>query len=363
MILEKFINDHIKKLSPYNPVDPNKKFSEMFNLDPGKIIRLNANENPFGPLEEVYDFMDEIPVNIYPDPNQDELRDKLSLYTGASKKNIIAGSGADELIEIIFKLFCKKGDTLVDIEPTFGMYSFLAESIGMNVVKLQSNEDWDFDLERIKQIIDENNVTVLFLASPNNPTGNLVEYHKLISLLAMDLIVVVDETYYEFSNTSSVDLLKEYRNLIILRSFSKWAGLAGLRGGYMVANEEIINTVFKVKQPYNVNVVAERAAILTLTNPEPLLENIKIIIDERNKFDQFLNNLPDATPFPSNGNFILCKFAKKSNDFIFNKLAREGIFVRSFSEEILKDCLRFTIGTPTQMSKVQKELEKIFKEG
>ena len=361
--MEEFINDHIKKLSPYNPVDPNRKFSKLFNLDPGKIIRLNANENPFGPLEEVYDYMDEIPVNIYPDPNQDELRDKLAIYTGVSKKNIVAGSGADELIEIIFKLFCKKGDTLVDIEPTFGMYSFLAESIGMNVLKLQSDEEWGFDLGRIKKIISENNVKVLFLASPNNPTGNLVDRKKLISLLKMGLIVVVDETYYEFSNTSSIGLLKEFRNLIILRSFSKWAGIAGLRVGYMVADEEIINTVFKVKQPYNVNVVAERAAILTLINPGPLLENIKIILDEREKFVKFLNNFDNTTPFASSGNFILCKFTKKSSDFIFNNLAREGIFVRSFSEEILKNCLRFTIGTPVQMSKVHKELEKIFKEG
>ena len=130
----------------------------------------------------------------------------------------------------------------------------------------------------------------------------------------------------------------------------------------MVADEEIINTVFKVKQPYNVNVVAERAAILTLTNPAPLLENIKIILEERKNFYQFLNTLDNTTPFLSSGNFILCKFAKKSSDFIFNNLAREGIFVRSFSEEILKNCLRFTIGTPAQMGKVHKELEKFFKE-
>ena len=357
--MKELINEHIQNLTPYDPVDPNEKFVREYGIDPNKIIRLNANENPFGPLEGMSDLISGTPVNIYPDSNQDSLRTALSGYTGIEKKKIVAGSGADELIELLFKIFCTKGDRIVDIEPTFGMYSFLAGSTGMEVLSIKRDSDWNFDVSKLKSLISQNNVKILFLASPNNPTGNLVDLAELKQLLEIGLIVVVDETYYEFSNSSVVSLCNEYKNLIVLRSFSKWAGIAGLRIGYVIASEEIIENIFKVKQPYNVNVIAEKAAIMTLENINPLLNNIKIILEERSKFERFIDQLEGVKFYPSHGNFTLCKFTKKSSDFIFNNLAREGIFVRCFSEEMIKDCLRITIGTTGQMDKVKIELEKI----
>ncbi len=356
-MINKFINQHILDLKKYDPVDSDKKLAEEFGLKEKDIIRLNANENPYGPWAGIKDSFSEIKFNVYPDSNQDLLRESLSKYTGLDKNQIVAGSGADEMIECIFKIFCNKDDVLIDVQPTFGMYSFLADSIGMKVMPFERDLDWTININKLKEEIDINSAKVIFLASPNNPTGNSLSNQDLEEILKMDILVVVDETYFEFCGSTAAEMIKDYENLIILRSFSKWAGIAGLRIGYMLANSEIIDNVFKVKQPYNINVVAEKAAILTLENRLGLQPNIEKILSEKMEFIEFINNLDDVYAFSSDANFILCKFPKNGGKFIFNKLAREGIFVRSFSNENLKDCLRFTIGTANQMKKVKEVLK------
>ena len=360
-MINKFVNQHILDLKKYDPVDSDKKLAEQFGLDENDIIRLNANENPYGPWAGIKNSFNEIKFNVYPDSNQDLLRQSLSIYTGLDKSQIVAGSGADELIECIFKIFCKKNDVLVDVQPTFGMYSFLADSIGMKVMPFERDpRSWEIDIGKLKSEISINAAKVIFLASPNNPTGNLLSNKDLEEILQMNILVVVDETYFEFCGQTSAEMINDYENLIVLRSFSKWAGIAGLRIGYMLANSEVIDNVFKVKQPYNINVVAEKAAIMTLDNRLDLQPNIEKILAEKDKFSDFINELSEwSIPFPSDANFILCKFAKNRGEFIFNKLAREGIFVRSFSNENLKDCLRFTIGTTDQMKKVEKVLSEL----
>jgi histidinol-phosphate aminotransferase len=359
-MINKFINQHILDLKKYDPVDSDKKLAEEFGLKEKDIIRLNANENPYGPWAGIKDSFSKIKFNVYPDSNQDLLRESLSKYTGLDKNQIVAGSGADEMIECIFKIFCNKNDALIDVQPTFGMYSFLADSIGMKVVPFERDLDWTININKLKEEIDINSAKVIFLASPNNPTGNSLSNEDLEEILKMDILVVVDETYFEFYGSTAAEMIKDYENLIILRSFSKWAGIAGLRIGYMLANSEVIDNVFKVKQPYNINVVAEKAAILTLENRIGMQPNIEKILSGKKEFIEFVNNLDNVYAFSSDANFILCKFPKNGGKFIFNKLAREGIFVRSFSNENLKDCLRFTIGTAGQMKKVKEVLKATY---
>jgi len=359
-MINKFINQHILDLKKYDPVDSDKKLAEEFGLKEKDIIRLNANENPYGPWTGIKDSFSEIKFNVYPDSNQDLLRDNLSEYTGLDKNQIVAGSGADEMIECIFKIFCNKDDVLIDVQPTFGMYSFLADSIGMKVIPFERDPGWSININNLKEEISINSPKLIFLASPNNPTGNSLSNEDLEEILKTGILVVVDETYFEFCGSTSAKMIKDYENLIILRSFSKWAGIAGLRIGYMLANREVIDNVFKVKQPYNINVVAEKAAILTLKNRLDLQSNIEKILSEKKEFAEFVDNLDSVYGFSSDANFILCKFPKNGGKFIFNKLAREGIFVRSFSNENLKDCLRFTIGTASQMKKVKEVLKATY---
>ena len=357
--MDNFVNDHIEKLKNYEPVESDDTLRSKYSLGDKEIIRLNANENPYGSIKEINDKLSNFSFHNYPDSNQAKLRKFLSKYTGLPSENIVAGSGADEMIELIFKIYGKKEDVLIDAQPTFGMYSFLATSMGMKVINSPRKEDWSIDLMKTVDLINEHKSKLLFIASPNNPTGNIANENEIINLLETGTIVIVDETYYEFCSKSCSNLLNSFENLIILRSFSKWAGIAGLRIGYMMASKNVISNIFKIKQPYNVNLAAEVAAITTLENSDKLIENIQIINNEKEDFFSFLNEYTNITPFLSEANFILCKFKNNDSEIVFNKLAKEGIFVRKFSDDNLKNYLRISIGKPEQMKKIKKSYKNL----
>ena len=358
--MDNFVNDHIEKLKNYEPVESDDTLRSKYSLGDKEIIRLNANENPYGSIKEINDKLSNFSFHNYPDSNQTKLRKFLSKYTGLPSENIVAGSGADEMIELIFKIYGKKEDVLIDAQPTFGMYSFLATSMGMKVINSPRKEDWSIDLLKTVDLINEHKSKLLFIASPNNPTGNIANENEIINLLETGAIVIVDETYYEFCSKSCSNLLNSFENLIILRSFSKWAGIAGLRIGYMMASKNVISNIFKIKQPYNVNLAAEVAAITTLENSDKLIENIQIINNEKEDFFSFLNEYTNITPFLSEANFILCKFKNNDSEIVFNKLAKEGIFVRKFSDDNLKNYLRISIGKPEQMKKIKKVIKTYY---
>ena len=358
--MDNFVNDHIEKLKNYEPVESDDTLRSKYSLGDKEIIRLNANENPYGSIKEINDKLSNFSFHNYPDSNQAKLRKFLSKYTGLPSENIVAGSGADEMIELIFKIYGKKEDVLIDAQPTFGMYSFLATSMGMKVINSPRKEDWSIDLLKTVDLINEYKSKLLFIASPNNPTGNIANENEIINLLETGTIVIVDETYYEFCSKSCSNLLNSFENLIILRSFSKWAGIAGLRIGYMMASKNVISNIFKIKQPYNVNLAAEVAAITTLENSDKLIENIQIINNEKEDFFSFLNEYTNITPFLSEANFILCKFKNNDSEIVFNKLAKEGIFVRKFSDDNLKNYLRISIGKPEQMKKIKKVIKTYY---
>jgi histidinol-phosphate aminotransferase len=358
--MDNFVNDHIEKLKNYEPVESDDTLRSKYSLGDKEIIRLNANENPYGSIKEINDKLSNFSFHNYPDSNQAKLRKFLSKYTDIPTENIVAGSGADEMIELIFKIYGKKEDVLIDAQPTFGMYSFLATSMGMKVINSPRKEDWSIDLLKTVDLINEHKSKLLFIASPNNPTGNIANENEIINLLETGTIVIVDETYYEFCSKSCSNLLNSFENLIILRSFSKWAGIAGLRIGYMMASKNVISNIFKIKQPYNVNLAAEVAAITTLENSDKLIENIQIINNEKEDFFSFLNEYTNITPFLSEANFILCKFKNNDSEIVFNKLAKEGIFVRKFSDDNLKNYLRISIGKPEQMKKIKKVIKTYY---
>ena len=351
--MENYINDYILKLKNYEPVESDAMLRSKYSLGNKEIIRLNANENPYGSIKEINEELSKISFHNYPDSNQSDLRKSLSEYVGVDVDNIVAGSGADEMIELIFKIYGKKDETIIDLQPTFGMYSFLANSMGMNVISSSRNTDWSIDIENTIELIKKYRTKLLFIASPNNPTGNVISKKEILKLLDTGAIIIIDETYYEFCNKSCIDLINANENLVVLRSFSKWAGIAGLRIGYMAASENIIKNMFKIKQPYNVNLAAEIAAITTLKHKDKLLKNIDMILDERLKLKDFLNQFQNISTSNSEGNFILCKFNNNDSEIIFNNLAKEGIFVRRFSDDLLKNYLRISIGKPEQMNKLK----------
>ena len=352
------IKPHLVSAPTYAAMEPPEILAKKAGISENQIIKLNGNENPYGASPRAIAAVKDVPLHIYPDPKQILIREALSKYTKMPMDFIVAGAGADELIDLIFRLFISTGDKVIDFEPTFGMYSFGARLAGGSVELVQRDENFDIDIGEAKKNCDDR-TKMVFVTSPNNPTGNIASKSDIEELLELNLIVVVDEAYYEFSGCTVQELTKNHRNLIVLRTMSKWAGLAGLRVGYGIMHPDIARYMMEIKPPYNVNVAAEVALLASLEDSEYLLSNVKLIIRERDRMYNLLQEIPGVIPWPSKGNYILCEFDENQAQRVYEGLASKGIFVRSFGSPRLKDFFRIAIGTPEQtdvLVKVMKEL-------
>ena len=350
---------HIRQLRTYDGVDPMEVMAQRAGIPPEEVIRLNGNENPFGPSPEVVKALGSFQhYNHYPDPDQRQLRDALSSYLGVPPEQIVAGNGSDELIDMILRMFLGTGENIVIPTPTFGMYAFSAEVCGGEVRAVPRDEAFDIDIEATVAAFDENTKAV-FLASPNNPTGNAASEAAIRALLATGKIVVVDETYFEFCGQSVLPLVEEYANLVVLRTFSKWAGLAGLRIGLGVMDVDIARTMMSMKSPYNVNLAAEVALIASLNDRPTLLNRVQAIVQERKRMTGLLEAIPNIQVWPSQANFILCRLPEGRGQEIFEGLCRRGIFLRYFNTPQLRDYVRASVGLPEETDQVIAALEDL----
>ena len=355
-IFDKYVRQHLKGIKTYDAVNPITSLGKSSSID---IIKLNGNENPYGCSEyakKALSLMDSF--HIYPDPNQKEIRLALSKYTGASFSKIIAGSGCDEIIDLLIRLLLEPGDNVLDCTPTFGMYSFSTRVCGGTVKSISRDSNFEVVAEDVIKSIDDK-TKIVFIASPNNPTGNWTPERQIRKILDTGIMLVLDETYFEFCKTSLIDLTNQYENLIILRSFSKWAGLAGLRIGYGIMSEDLIKYLMDIKPPYNVNVAAEVALLASLKDSTNLLSKVNLIVDERKRFEVNLSKFNNVKVHPSSGNFVLCEFNSNQGIKVYKELEKLGIFVRYFNEPRLTDCIRISIGTTTEMNKLTEALSKI----
>ena len=360
--ITKLMRPHLVKVSTYHGVDPSEELARSAGIKTEEVVRLNANENPYGAPGEVLDALSNLKIHLYPDPEQRKLRAKLAEYTGQPVNRVMAGAGGDEIIDLLLRLFTEPGQKLIDCEPTFGMYSFCARIADAPVVMVPRKDDWSIDLEHVLAVIDDQ-TRLIFLASPNNPTGNLLSEREARALLDTGLILAVDETYYEFCGKSLSYLLDEYENLVILRSFSKWAGIAGLRVGYCIGSETLIRHLMDIKQPYNINIAAETAAIAALDNRDAVLKRAQTLVEQRKRLEKTLDDLDGVTYYPSEGNFLLCRFAGRSAKDVYEGLGRRGIFVRLFSTDRLADSLRISAGTPEQTDRLISAIRDVVAEG
>ena len=259
---------------------------------------------------------------------------------------------------MIFRLGISDGDTIIDSEPTFGMYGFCARIAGAKIRAVPRDDNFDVDVDAVTNAIDSSTKMVL-LNLPNNPTGNVATLEQVKVLLNTGLLVVVDEAYYEFCGVTAASLLSGYDNLVVLRTFSKWAGLAGLRVGYGVMSKRLVDHIIDIKSPYNVNAAAETAVLASLDDTEYLLGKVKIIIDERDRMFNKLRDFTELTPLPSGGNYILCKIGAGRAEAIFQGMAQRGIFLRKFSHPRLQDHFRITVGRPEQNEVVLDALNEV----
>ena len=342
-----FVRSHLADLVGFDPAEPLEVMAAKAGIPEERIIRLNANENPYGPSPRVAEALASIKPNIYPDPLQRTVRRALADFTGFDPDQIVVGAGSDEIIDLLFRLVVKPGDSIVECSPTFGMYSFGARLAGAECRSVPRDDRFEIDLEATLAAVDPT-TKIVFLTSPNNPTGDMAGYKQIRALVETGALVVVDEAYFEYAGESCADLVSEHENLVVLRTFSKWAALAGLRVGYGIMSPTLVKYLLNIKQPYNVNVAAEAALLVSLDDADYLLGNVELVVNERERVFSALNGIRGIGPRPSRGNYVLFEVPPGRANEIYEGLAAKGIFLRRFGHPRLKDFIRTSIGTPEQ---------------
>ncbi len=343
-------------MSAYLPVASLWDLAEKFGQNSEDVIKLDAGENQFGYSPLVQKALRGQPkYNFYPDPEYMQLRFALAEYTGAAVKNIMVGSGSDELLDLLFRLILNNGDEVINCPPTFGMYCVSVQLNRGVVVAVARNADFSLDLIGIRKAVTARTKAIV-ICSPNNPTGTVSGEEEIITLLKTGKLVIVDEAYFEFSGKSVISLLEQYPNLIVLRTLSKWAGLAGLRLGYGVMNEFFVQQLFKIKPPYNVNLAANEAGIAALSDTTWREKMLATIVAERTRLNNELEKLSCFTVYPSAANSLFIVMDRLSQ--LQEILEKRKIVVRYYTAY---SAIRISIGTRRQNDKLLAALREYSK--
>ncbi len=329
--------------------------------------KLDTNESPWDIPSRVREalvkeIMDGSNFNRYPDSNSTLLREAIGEYCNVSSKQVVVGSGSDELIQMLVTAFIDKGDTVVFPTPSFSMYKIFTLIAGGRPVEIPLGIDFKYNVEDIKSAICKYGSKLVFLCSPNNPTGNIIGTNDVLEIAQnFDGIVVVDEAYGEFTQKSTINLIDKCPNIIVLKTFSKALGLAGLRIGYSISTPALAKQISKVKPPYNINSFSQKAAIITLENLDIVKKRVYEILKQREFLYQALINIPGIKVYPSEANFLLIHVP--NGDSTWQKLIEKGILVRNFSQNpYLKNCLRVTIGDQIANQALVDALKEIMEE-
>jgi len=361
--VQSLVRPDIAAMGAYTPILPFEVLSEQLGFAAVDLVKLDANENPYGPSPAALEAMAALnrTVSIYPDPESRKLRAALSGYVNVPVENILCGAGADELIDLTLRLFIAPNEAVINCPPTFGMYHFDADLNGARTVSIPRGPNFSLDLPAIEAAVEQHHPRILFLCSPNNPDGSTISPADLDWLLALPLVVVLDEAYVEFADQpSAAARVLSTPNLIVLRTFSKWAGLAGLRIGYGLFPLTLMAHLWKIKQPYNINVAADAAARASLADLDSLLDNVARLKTERARLLDALSSLPYLYPYPSQSNFILCRVSGLDAAQLKRTLAEDhGILIRYFDKPGLDDHVRISVGMPAQTDKLIAALQSL----
>jgi histidinol-phosphate aminotransferase len=357
--IERLVRIDMSRFGAYSACKSPEVIARKLGIPETEILKVDANENPYGCSPRVGKALASYPyLNIYPDAAQTEIREQLSQYVGLGPEYIVAGSGSDELIDLLLRLFLEPGGETITTVPTFDMYRFSTQVCNGRAIQVLRLPDFGINVEAIKAAIT-GKTRIIFVANPNNPTGNLVYEKDILELIKIGLPLVIDEAYYEFAGRSVVSLVPRYENLIVLRTFSKWAGLAGLRIGYGIFTPKLADVLLKIKPPYNVNMAALVAARESLHDQEYLLGTVRKMIEERGRLFDRLKKLNFLRPVPSQANFILCEVTRGKADFLQNELEKRGILVRYYNTPLLSNYIRISIGKPEHTDRVMAALKEL----
>ncbi|MDP2920517.1 MAG: histidinol-phosphate transaminase [Dehalococcoidia bacterium] len=359
MSIEKLIRKDLLAFGGYSAATSPETLVGRIDIATRDIIKLDANENPYGCSPRVQRALAKFKqFHIYPDDGQERLRRMLSGYAGIEPEYIVGGSGSNQLIDLLVRLLINNGDEVINCTPTFGVYSFSTKLCGGTLVEVPRLKDFSIDIDNVKASITPR-TKIIFISNPNNPTGTLTPRKDVLELLDTGVPVVIDEAYYEFSKQTVLPLVKKYDNLLVLRTFSKWAGLAGLRVGYGVFPPEIANFILRIKIPYNVNVAALVAVEESLKDIDYLMMSVEKIVVERARMFAALKKIEWLKPHPTRANFILCDVLKGDAQKLHDQLQSKGILVRHFDQARVKDCIRFSVGKPEHTDALLTALRQI----
>ena len=342
MIIENLIRENIKSLKPYSSA------REEFKNSASNLVYLDANENPF-----------DTGLNRYPDPQQNLVKAALAKIKNVSREQLLLGNGSDEVLDLIFRVFCEpKVDTVIALPPTYGMYEVLANTNDVGLIKISLLDNYQPNVDEILKA-QNSQTKLLFLCSPNNPTANSFNADKIETLIKKFTgIVVIDEAYIDFSSQESwTRRLNEFPNLIVIQTLSKAYGLAGIRLGACYSSTKIISVLNKIKPPYNINQLTQETALKALQNSIKTNNEIAIIISERNQLIIDLEEISFIVKvYPSDANFLLVKV---DNAIVrYHQLVEHGIIVRNRTNQpICENCLRFTVGTKEENKKLMNTLK------
>jgi histidinol-phosphate aminotransferase len=377
-----FLREDLATLPRYTPVQPLDVLASEIGVSVGDLVKLDANENLYGAVQHVRNALASAAMvhdhlHIYPDPNQTHLREAIGKYIGMKDSSwVVAGCGSDELLDVVIRLVSLPSSpcAIVTASPSFGMYSFLADISGNEVIDIKRGPPPEFEVnvQGIVNAIREKDARLVFLASPNNPTGGILPLEAAREILqarsvntGRGAIVVVDEAYAEFAGTSAISLLSEFKNLIIMRTFSKWAGLAGMRVGFAVADPKIIESMIAIKQPYNISVVADFVARAALEAVEEIRQNHIIpIIQERGRMLLLLQEFVEwLEPMPTSANFVLFRVHEpiKASE-LYASLRKIGILVRYYPSGSIAGYVRISVGRPQDTERLVHGLRVVYSE-
>ena len=333
MNLDKLLRSTVKNMKPYSSAR-----DEYKNLQ-ADMVFLDANENPFDTF-----------LNRYPDPQQTQLKEIISKQNDVSTDQILLGNGSDEVLDLVFRAFCEPNqDSVLTLPPTYGMYEVLANLNAVENIQVPLSQEFQLEIDAIAAAIKPN-TKLLFICSPNNPSGNTMNQSAIERLLnGFKGLVIIDEAYIDFTNELSwTHALSTYPNLIVTQTLSKAYGLAGIRLGICYASKEIISVLNKIKPPYNINSLTQMAAIKALENREVVDTQIETLLKERNSLIHAFKLVPFITKiYPSEANFILIKVDDANKRY--DELIKNGVVVRNRSSQLHCDnCLRITVGTPSE---------------
>lgn len=327
-------------------------------------IRLDGNESPFSlppePAGSVLAGVSKVPLNRYPDPDCAEIKEMISESEGVPPDGIVPGNGSDELIQTVIQTFCGGSGAVLVPSPTFSMYALTASVLGKKVVRQKLDGNFDLDEGAMLQVIGEADPDVIFLASPNSPTGNLLSPEKIEAVIsAAPGIVVVDEAYFHFCGATCLPLMEKYPNLAVLRTFSK-IGFAGLRLGVLFMQPALAAEASKARLPYNINSLTQAAVKVFFENVPMFEENAKKIVRERELMSANLRSINGITVFPSDANFLLVRFPSvRAANAVWQSLVEKGILTRNFSGGEVSDCLRVTVGLAEENREFESALKEI----